>query len=130
MSTLGFMQAKSDKEIGDFFNLEINLPFSPKMEFFVRENAKKSAPEANNSSPDYLVYYAKNRVGAVWKKTSKNGSKDYLSCEIIAPLSSRGKLNFALFPDREKEGRFNVSYSEPGEKSKNRPTDEEEDFPI
>ncbi|EQA71702.1 DUF736 family protein [Leptospira noguchii] len=121
-NTLGFMQAKLDKEGNEFFNLEINLPFSPKMEFFVGKNAKKNSPEANDNAPDYLVYYAKNRVGAVWKKTSKNGSKEYLSCEIVAPLSLQGKLNFALFPDRETEGRFNVSYSEPTEK---KPTEEE-----
>ncbi|TGK25389.1 DUF736 family protein [Leptospira stimsonii] len=129
-NTLGFMQAKSDKQIGDFFNLEINLPFSPKMEFFVQENAKKNSPEANDNAPDYLVYYAKNRVGAVWKRTSKNGSNEYLSCEIVAPLSSQGKLNFALFPDREKEGRFNVSFSEPVSKEKQTKEPNEEEVPY
>ncbi|EKP11575.1 MULTISPECIES: DUF736 family protein [Leptospira] len=114
--TLGFMEEKTDKKGNRFYNLEINLPFSPKMEFFAADNAKKNSPEAKDSAPDYLVYYAKNQVGAIWKKTSKTGSKEYLSCEIIAPLSSQGKLNFSLFPDRETEGRFNVSYSEPTEK--------------
>ncbi len=122
--TVGYMQEKKDKDGGKFFNLEINLPFSPKMEFFAAENAKKNSPEAKDSAPDYLVYYAKNQVGAIWKKTSKS-SKEYLSCEIIAPLFSQGKLNFALFPDREKEGGFKVSYSEPTEK---RPTEEEVPF--
>ncbi|WP_061247775.1 DUF736 family protein [Leptospira noguchii] len=129
--TLGFMQEKKDKEGNQFFNLEINLPFSPKMEFFAAYNAKKNSPDAKDSAPDYLVYYAKNQVGAIWKKTSKS-SKEYLSCEIIAPFSLQGKLNFALFPDRETKGRFNVSFSEPvskDDKSNNKPTDEE-DFPF
>ncbi|XDD52367.1 DUF736 family protein [Leptospira sp. WS92.C1] len=114
--TLGFMEEKADKSGKKFFNLEINLPFSPKMEFYVVENSKKNAPEAKDSAPDFLVYYAKNQAGAAWKKISKSGSKEYLSCEIVAPLSPQGKLNFTLFPDSETQGRYNVSYSERSEK--------------
>lgn len=33
--TLGIMEEKTDKKGNRFYNLEINLPFSPKMEFFV-----------------------------------------------------------------------------------------------
>ncbi|EMN90378.1 DUF736 family protein [Leptospira weilii] len=118
--TVGFLEEKQDKN-KKFFNLEINFPFLPKMEFYVAENAKKNSPESKSSSPDFLVYYARNQVGAIWKKLSKSESKEYLSCEILAPSFPEGKLNFALFPDREKEGRWNVSYSEPNEK---KPTEE------
>ncbi|EMS89718.1 DUF736 family protein [Leptospira noguchii] len=124
--TLGFMEERSDKEGKKFFNLEINIPFGPKMEFFVTPNSKKNSPETQSSNPpDYLVYYARNQVGAAWKKTSQNSSQEYLSCEIVAPLSAQGKLNFAFFPDRETPGRYNVSYSEPKkEKSSEKPTEE------
>ncbi|UOG50291.1 DUF736 family protein [Leptospira noguchii] len=114
--TVGSMEEKSDKKGNRFYNLEINLPFAPKMEFYVAENTKKNSPEAKDSAPDYLVYYARNQVGAVWKKNSRKGSQEYLSLEIVAPLHQQGKLNFACFKDREREGCYNVSYSEPMEK--------------
>ncbi|EMF91724.1 DUF736 family protein [Leptospira santarosai] len=120
--TVGFMEEKSTKEGKKFFNLEINFPFVPRMEFFVTKNDLKNSPDAKDSAPDYLVSYARNRVGAAWKKTSKNGSTEYLSCEIFAPFFPKGKLNFALFPDKETPGRYDVSYSEPNEK---KPTEEE-----
>ncbi|WP_010579311.1 DUF736 family protein [Leptospira alexanderi] len=120
--TVGRMEERVDKKEGKkFFNLEINFPFSPKMEFYVRENSKKNAPDARASAPDFLVYYARNQVGAAWKKTSKN-STEYLSCEIMAPLHLEGKLNFALFPDPATPGDYNVLYSEPMEK---KPSQEE-----
>ncbi|WP_061256246.1 DUF736 family protein [Leptospira interrogans] len=114
--TVGFMEEKTNKEGKKILNLEINFPFVPRMEFFVAQNAKKNSPDAKDSAPDYLVYYAKNQAGAIWKKTSKSSSKEYLSCEIFAPFSPEGKLNFALFPDSETSGRYNVLYSEPSEK--------------
>ncbi|MDI7189101.1 DUF736 family protein [Leptospira santarosai] len=117
--TLGYMEEKTGKEGKKFFNLEINFPFSPKMEFYVQKNDLKHAPDAKDSAPDFLVSYSRNQVGAAWKKTSKNGAQEYLSCEIIAPLHPKGKLNFALFPDRDKPGNYKVSYSEPMEKKPN-----------
>ncbi|MDI7213245.1 DUF736 family protein [Leptospira santarosai] len=116
--TLGFMKEKATREGKKFYNLEINLPFCPKMEFYVSKNDLKNSPEAKDSAPDFLVSYAQNQVGAIWQKTSKSGS-EYLSCEIIAPLHPKGKLNFALFADREEAGRYNVSYSEPLERKPN-----------
>ncbi|EMJ37932.1 DUF736 family protein [Leptospira interrogans] len=125
--TLGYMEEKVDNKGKRFYNLEINLPFTPKMEFYVAENIKKNSPEAKDSAPDYLVYYARNQVGAAWKRNSRKGSQEYLSLEIVAPLHQQGKLNFACFTDREREGFYNVSYSEPIER---KTTTTEEDFPY
>ncbi|EMI68915.1 DUF736 family protein [Leptospira noguchii] len=118
--TVGSMIEKSTQKGKKFYNLEINLPFCPKMEFYVSKNDLKNSPEAKDSAPDFLVSYAQNQVGAIWQKTSRSGS-EYLSCEIIAPLHSKGKLNFALFLDKENPGRYDVSYSEPLER---KPTEE------
>ncbi|EMP82623.1 PF05284 family protein [Leptospira santarosai str. CBC1531] len=117
--TVGSMEENSTKDGKKFLKLEINLPFSPKMEFYVAENLKKHAPDAKSTAPDFLVFYARNQVGAAWKKTSKSSSQEYLSCEIVAPVHPQGKLNFACFPDRNVPGCYNVSYSEPSEKKAN-----------
>lgn len=124
MSNVGYMEKKKLSDGKEFYNLEINFPFCPKMEFYVSTNDLKNSPDAKASAPDFLVSYSRCRVGAIWKKTSKSNS-EYLSCEIIAPMHSNGKLNFVLFPDRDVIGRFNVSYSEPMEK---KPTEEEIPF--
>ncbi|EMJ96725.1 DUF736 family protein [Leptospira alstonii] len=111
MSKLGYMEEKVDKNNKPFFNLEINLPFCIKQEFYVSENSQKNSPDSKSSAPDYLVYYATHRVGAIWKKISQNGSKEFLSAEIVAPSFPEGKLKFVLFPDREIQKRFNVVFS-------------------
>lgn len=122
--TIGQMKEKSTREGKKFYNLEINLPFCPKMEFYVSKNDLKNSPEAKDSAPDFFVSYAQNQVGAIWQKTSQKGV-EYLSCEIITPMHQKGKLNFALFADREEPGCFNVSYSEPIERKST-----EEEFPY
>ncbi|ASV11701.1 DUF736 domain-containing protein [Leptospira noguchii] len=119
--TVGYMGKKKLQDGKEFYNLEINLPFCPKMEFYVAKNDLKNSPDAKASAPDYLVSYARNQVGAVWKKTSKTGS-EYLSCEIFAPVHPQGKLNFACFPDQNAPECYKVSYSEPSQK---KPTEEE-----
>ncbi|AKP25941.1 conserved hypothetical protein [Leptospira interrogans serovar Manilae] len=108
---IGFMEEKS-KGGKDFFNMEIAIPFVLKGEFFVEPNVRKNAPDSNSDSPDFLVYYAKNQVGAVWKRISKKNSTEYLSCEIFAPTFAEGKLNFRAFKDKETEGKYNLILTE------------------
>ncbi|EKT85146.1 DUF736 family protein [Leptospira santarosai] len=111
MSKLGYMSAeKTDKNGKRFFDLEINLPFCVKMKFFVTENGQKHSPDGKHSSPDFYVYYATNRVGAIWKKISKN-SQEFLSAEIVAPSFPDGKLKFALFLNKEDQDTYNVIVS-------------------
>ncbi|ULG87910.1 DUF736 family protein [Leptospira interrogans] len=125
--TLGCMEAREDKGGKKFYNLEVSFPFCPKAEFYVAENAKKNSPEAKENPPDYLVYYAKNQVGALWKRTFDNGAKEYLSAEIIAPSFPEGKVNFALFPQKETEGRYDAVFSDPKEMEKRREREKSEE---
>lgn len=82
LQPIGKMQKKTNKG-SDFYNLKISIPFVLETEFYVIKNDGKNSDE----KPDYLIFYATNRFGAIWEKVSKKGKK-YLYGKI--PLKSTG----------------------------------------
>lgn len=70
LQPIGKMTKKNSKN-GDFYNLKISIPFMVETEFYVISNNDKKT----NNSPDFLVFYATNKFGAIWQKVSKKGKK-------------------------------------------------------
>lgn len=73
--TVGSMKEKSTREGKKFYNLEINLPFCPKMELYVSKNDLKNSPEAKDSAPDFLFLTHKikwERFGERLRKKAQN----------------------------------------------------------
>lgn len=58
--TVGSMEEKSDKKGNRFYNLEINLPFAPKMEFYVAENTKKIPPKPK--TPHLIILFTTHEI--------------------------------------------------------------------
>jgi uncharacterized protein (DUF736 family) len=70
LQPIGKMTKKSLKN-GEFYNLKISIPFMLETEFYVSENGNKNS----ENSPDFLVFFATNKFGAIWQKVSKKGKK-------------------------------------------------------
>lgn len=58
--TLGYMEEKVDNKGKRFYNLEINLPFAPKMEFYVAENIKKIPPKPR--TPHLIILFTTHEI--------------------------------------------------------------------
>ncbi len=104
---VGFLETRTQKndkgEEKGFLNMTINLPFYPKSEFFCVENKEKET----DKSPDYLVFFQKNRVGSILNKTfmdkKENVEKMMRSGTIFFFGAKENNLNFAVFKN-EKTG--------------------------
>lgn len=105
----------------------IAIPFWNKADFFVSHNSEKKS----DSSPDFFIWNAKIKIGALWKKTyNKEGQdKKYFSGNLFAPLLGKdNKLKIVVF-ENEKENSTdtifgNVFWSLDEKKSEN-PIDSE-----
>lgn len=101
--TVGTFEKRLDKQKRAFYNLEINLPFFPSLDFYVTTNAKKE----KENHPDFVVWHKGNQVGAIWKKVSKNAENPvtYLSGNVLAyGMNAENVLWFSVF-HREEEGK-------------------------
>ncbi len=47
-------------------------------------------------------------IGSGWKRTSKDGNKQYMSCVVEIPFL--GKINFAMFKVEEKKSENSPDY--------------------
>jgi len=78
------------------------VPFWNTVDFFVSSNLEKKG----ESSPDFLIWNKKIKIGGLWKQTSeKNGTtKNYFSGSIFAPiLGENNKLRIVIFEDEKNQ---------------------------
>jgi uncharacterized protein (DUF736 family) len=62
--------------------------------------------EPNANGPDYIVMTETAcEAGAAWKKTSKDGTKEYVSVRLDSPFLPV-PVNAALFPAKDSSGRY------------------------
>lgn len=90
---VGTFEKRKDKKEKVFYALEINIPFFPKMEFYVIDNDKKD----KDTKPDFIIFYSGNPIGGIWNKTSNDGTKKYKSGSVYHPTLPGNRLHFAIF---------------------------------
>jgi uncharacterized protein (DUF736 family) len=98
---IGKFQTKEDGRIvGELQALlfgRVNLTFQP-----------------NDKGADYTVIFSETgtEAGAAWKKTSKEGGKQYISVRFDSPVLSKA-FNAAMFPGRDQDGTYVLVWDRP-----------------
>ena len=97
------------KKEKSYLEMSIRPPFMNFCTFTISANKYK----INENEPDYLINFSFNRKGesfprvrasALWNKTSKDGSTNYIGGQIESPVFPGGKLYISIFEAKEKEG--------------------------
>lgn len=98
MQLIGTLEISKKTKNG---KIVVAIPFWNKADFFVSYNIEKKS----DSSPDFFIWNAKIKIGALWKKTyTKDGQdKKYFSGNLFAPMLGKdNKLRIVVF-ENEKE---------------------------
>lgn len=91
---IGKLEKKSNKN-GEYFNLELRIPFLPATDLY-----GKLAEQKSGNSPFLQFYWKGYQCGAAWKKQTDDG-RDYLSVQVESPILPDGKLTFFIWKDDE-----------------------------
>lgn len=132
---IGTMKKSEKKAEGSdkpAFDLKFNIPFLKVEDMWALPNSRKET----DKHPDYVVMNSGMLCGGLWKRTSTNGD-DYLSGNVESPIFPTGKIQFAIWKEKDAEGNFKgykIESSRPqksdSKPEKPQPIEEEEDFPF
>ncbi len=116
---IGYLVPMNNGKEGEEFKQWLQLIIQPVGMDRITCTFHKNQNKQNDKSPDYIMYESIQRrgdiekfgkpfrtrsIGTGFKKTSKDGETEFISCTIETPLVYGGKLYFSLFEAKPNEG--------------------------
>jgi uncharacterized protein (DUF736 family) len=75
MATIGSFTKQDDTYIGTIRTLALS----------VKAKIQRDQAKENEKAPDYRIFSGAVELGAAWKRTTKDGSRDYLTVKLDDP---------------------------------------------
>lgn len=105
--------ASGIKQVNDTFRFELAAPGFQCV--LIASKVPEDKRVANG--PDWNLWHAGERCGALWKTTPRNGGDEYLEGNLESPVFPGGKVRVAVFKSKheDRKGQLDLVWTPPRE---------------